>query len=66
MKGTARITLGNLDLEKKAGENIFIPTETRHRIQNNSSEPLTFIEVQVGETLDENDIVRYEDKYGRV
>ena len=66
VKGTARITLGNLDLEKKAGENIFIPAETRHRIQNNSSEPLTFIEVQVGENLDENDIVRYEDKYGRV
>ncbi len=63
--GTATVTLGNQELTKKAGENIYIPVETKHRIQNNTDEPLTFIEVQVGENLDENDIVRYEDKYGR-
>lgn len=63
--GTAAITLGNLELEKKSGENVFIPAETKHRIQNDTDEPLTFIEVQVGDNLDENDIVRYEDKYGR-
>ena len=65
VRGTATITLGNLELTKKAGENVYIPVETKHRIQNNSDETLTFIEVQVGENLDENDIVRYEDKYGR-
>ena len=65
VRGTATITLGNLELTKNAGENVYIPVETKHRIQNNSDEILTFIEVQVGENLDENDIVRYEDKYGR-
>lgn len=65
VSGTATVTLGNLELTKNAGENIYIPVETKHRIQNNSNETLTFIEVQVGENLDENDIVRFEDKYGR-
>lgn len=66
VRGTAIVTLGNQELVKKAGENVYIPLETKHRIQNNTQEPMTFIEVQVGENLDENDIVRYEDKYGRV
>lgn len=64
--GTATVTLGNQEMIKKAGENVYIPMETKHRIQNNTAEPMIFIEVQVGENLDENDIVRYEDKYGRV
>jgi mannose-6-phosphate isomerase-like protein (cupin superfamily) len=66
VRGQATITLGNLEIVKNAGENVYIPVETKHRIQNNSAEPMTFIEVQVGENLDENDIVRFEDKYGRV
>lgn len=66
VQGQATVTLGSQELIKNAGENIYIPVETKHRIQNNSAEPMTFIEVQVGENLDENDIVRYEDKYGRV
>jgi mannose-6-phosphate isomerase-like protein (cupin superfamily) len=37
----------------------------RHRIRNPGVVPLTFIEVQVGEVLDENDIVRVVDDYGR-
>ena len=65
VNGKATITLGNLELTKKAGESVYIPIETKHRIQNDSQEILTFIEVQIGDDLDENDIVRYEDKYGR-
>ena len=65
VRGTATVTLGNLEMEKKAGESVYIPLETKHRIQNKGTETLTFIEVQVGENLDENDIVRYEDVYGR-
>ena len=65
VKGTATVTLGELQLEKNAGESVYIPVETKHRIQNNTSTPMEFIEVQIGENLDENDIVRYEDKYGR-
>ena len=82
VRGTATVTLGKDILTKKAGESVYIPVETmhrilnltsqqnvftclRHRIQNDSNVPMEFIEVQVGENLDENDIVRFEDKYGR-
>ncbi|MBR1825613.1 MAG: phosphomannose isomerase type II C-terminal cupin domain [Alphaproteobacteria bacterium] len=63
--GTATIILGERQLEKKQSESVYIPVETKHRIQNNTDAPLIFIEVQTGENLDENDIVRFEDKYGR-
>lgn len=66
VKGVANVTLGEEVIEKKAGESVYIPVETKHRIQNNSDEIMEFIEVQVGENLDENDIVRFEDMYGRV
>lgn len=65
VKGIATITLGEMEITKQAGEAIYIPVETKHRIQNNTKEDLVFIEVQTGENLDENDIVRFEDKYGR-
>ena len=51
---------------KKADESVYIPAGTKHRIQNDSRENMEFIEVQTGAILDENDIVRYEDSYGRV
>lgn len=63
--GKATITLGEALLEKNAGESVFIPIETKHRIQNSTTEPVEFIEIQTGNNLDENDIVRFEDKYGR-
>ena len=66
VKGVANVTLGEDVFIKKAGESVFIPVETKHRIQNNSQETMEFIEVQVGDNLDENDIVRFEDMYGRV
>lgn len=64
-EGEAVVTLGNDKLVKKQNDHIFIPVETVHRIQNDSQENVVFIEVQAGETLDENDIVRLEDTYGR-
>jgi len=66
VQGSATVTLGELTFEKKSGESVFIPVETKHRIQNRTESPLEFIEVQIGQNLDENDIVRFEDKYGRV
>lgn len=65
VNGTATVTLEDEIITKKAGENVYIPIETKHRIQNNAAEPLIFIEIQSGKNLDENDIVRYEDAYGR-
>lgn len=65
VSGEAVVTLGEDKLVKKANESVFIPAETKHRIQNNTTQNMEFIEIQTGETLDENDIVRFEDSYGR-
>jgi mannose-6-phosphate isomerase len=49
----------------KPGDRVRIPLLAQHRIRNNSDVTLIFIEVQHGAYLDENDIVRVEDDYGR-
>lgn len=66
VKGKAKITLGDEKFLKKENESIFIPLKTIHRIENDTDENVEFIEVQIGEILDENDIVRIEDAYDRV
>ena len=66
VKGEALVTLGEEKIIKKANESVYIPAETQHRIQNNTQQNMEFIEIQTGENLDENDIVRFEDSYGRV
>ena len=66
VKGEALVTLGEDKLPKKADESVYIPVGTKHRIQNDGTENMEFIEIQTGTTLDENDIIRYEDTYGRV
>lgn len=66
-EGEAMIILGNDTLYRKADESVYIPVKTKHRIKNTSkNSDLVFIEVQTGEKLDENDIIRFEDTYGRV
>ncbi|WP_374764280.1 phosphomannose isomerase type II C-terminal cupin domain [Yunchengibacter salinarum] len=64
-QGTARVTLGGDLLVRGVDEAVYIPVETPHRIENVGDGDLQFIEVQTGAHLDENDIVRLEDKYGR-
>lgn len=64
--GNAKITLGDETLIRKTEEAVFIPVNTKHRIENDTDSDLIFIEVQTGDNLDENDIVRFEDIYGRV
>ena len=49
-----------------ANESTYIPIETRHRLANPAREPLVMIEVQCGDYLGEDDIVRFDDQYGRV
>ena len=66
VKGEAIVTLGEEKLAKKANESVYIPVGMKHRIQNDTEEMMEFIEIQTGENLDENDIIRYEDSYGRV
>lgn len=64
--GCARVTLDDSEIDLTAGEAIDIPTGARHRIENPGAEALTFIEVQRGDYLGEDDIARYGDDYGRV
>ena len=54
-----------LNVELGANDSTFIPVEAQHRIENIGDQPLVFIEVQYGEHLSEEDIVRLEDSYGR-
>jgi mannose-6-phosphate isomerase-like protein (cupin superfamily) len=63
--GTARVTLGEREFEVPAGGHVDVPVGTAHRVANPGREPLELIEVQHGERLDEADIVRLEDRYGR-
>ena len=65
IKGKAVVTLGEDKLTKKLNDAIYIPVKTKHRIQNDTESDMEFIEIQAGENLDEEDIVRYEDIYGR-
>jgi len=64
-EGVAEVTVGEKVFSAPANTPVFIPVEAKHRIANRTENPVVFIEVQTGETLDENDIVRLEDKYGR-
>lgn len=66
VRGAARVTCGERQFVLRAGESTFIAMETRHRVENPGSEPLEFIEVQLGDYLGEDDIVRFADDYGRV
>ena len=59
------ILLRNYPFSTKANESTFIPEETIHSLENVGSEQLELIEVQLGDYLEEDDIVRFEDKYGR-
>ncbi len=65
VQGTAVVTLGEEKITVGQNEHVFIPVETKHRIQNDTTEEVVFVEIQAGDNLDEKDIVRYEDNYGR-
>jgi mannose-1-phosphate guanylyltransferase/mannose-6-phosphate isomerase len=63
--GTARVTRGDEVFLLCENESTYIPTGTRHRLENPGKIPLELIEVQSGSYLGEDDIVRFEDIYGR-
>ncbi|AIF53688.1 mannose-1-phosphate guanylyltransferase/mannose-6-phosphate isomerase [Pelosinus sp. UFO1] len=63
--GTAEVTLGNEAKLVHENESIFIPLSTKHRLGNPGRIPLEIIEVQNGKYLEEDDIVRFDDVYGR-
>ena len=65
VNGTARVTRGDDVFLLGENESTFIPMGTRHRLENPGKVPLELIEVQSGSYLGEDDIVRFEDVYGR-
>jgi mannose-1-phosphate guanylyltransferase / mannose-6-phosphate isomerase len=66
VSGLADVTCGNDVFHLRANQSTYIPSETRHRLANPGTEPLVIIEVQCGDYLGEDDIVRFDDRYGRV
>jgi len=64
-QGIATVTKDDTKLELYPGENIVIQQRERHRVQNFGSEVLEIIEIQTGTYFGEDDIVRFEDMYGR-
>ncbi len=66
VRGVAHVTNGERQFDVQANESTFIPVETRHRLENRGTEPLVIIEVQCGDYLGEDDIVRFDDRYGRM
>lgn len=66
-EGEAMVVLGEDAFYRQANDSVYIPVKTKHRIKNTSKDKkLVFIEIQTGEMLDESDIVRFEDCYGRI
>ncbi len=65
ISGTARVTRGEEVFDLTVGRSTAIPVETKHRLENPGRETLHIIEVQNGPYLGEDDIVRFQDDYGR-
>ena len=65
VSGTAKITRDGEEFLLRENESTYIPIGTMHRIENPGTVPLHIIEVQSGSYLGEDDIVRFEDNYGR-
>lgn len=66
VRGTARVFRNDEIFDLHENESVFIPLGATHYLENPGSEPLDIIEVQSGSYLGEDDIVRFEDFYGRV
>lgn len=65
VRGTARVTRGEETFTLSENESTYIPRGMKHRLENPAEIPLELIEVQSGDRLDEDDIIRHEDAYGR-
>jgi mannose-1-phosphate guanylyltransferase/mannose-6-phosphate isomerase len=66
VQGVATVICGKDSFGLREGESTYIKKNQRHRLMNKKNKPLVIIEVQYGNKIDENDIIRYQDKYNRV
>ena len=64
-KGTAFVTKGKKEFILKKNESTYIEIEEIHRIENKDNDELIIVEVQIGSEINEDDIVRLDDIYGR-
>ena len=65
IEGSAEATFGDQTIQLYSGQAVYIPAGVAHRLTNPGSTPLILVEVQTGILLDEGDIVRLADDYGR-
>jgi mannose-1-phosphate guanylyltransferase len=65
VEGIATVTNGEETFDLQINQSTFIPVKTKHRLANNTDNPLIIIEIQCGSYLGEDDIIRFNDKYGR-
>lgn len=65
VKGTPTITIDDSKQEYQVNDHVYIPVESVHRLENHTDSPVAIIEVQIGDYLGEDDIVRLEDVYNR-
>jgi len=65
VSGMADVQLDDKEYQFKKGESTYVPEGKKHRLGNSGKIPLEVIEVQIGEYLEEDDIIRYEDRYQR-
>ncbi len=65
VRGTAKVTIGDTEVFVHENESAYVPKSTLHRLENPGKVPLEIIEVQNGEYVGEDDIVRVKDVYGR-
>ena len=65
VEGTAKVLRENDEFILKANQSTYIPQKVQHRLENIGDKPLHVIEVQTGQYLGEDDIIRFEDIYKR-
>ena len=66
VSGIATITNGEVEFTLNENQSTYIPKTHKHRLENKSDKPLIIIEVQCGDYVGEDDIIRFEDTYGRL
>ena len=66
LKGKAKVKINKDEFILTKNQSTYIPIGAKHRLSNHEKEPLILIEVQCGEYLGEDDIIRFEDNYGRI
>ena len=66
LKGKATVEINGKTFKLNKNESTFIPLKSKHRLSNEHGSPLLIIEVQCGNIVEESDIVRFDDNYGRL